>query len=141
MIQNFVVNNQPLADRMRPVNFEEFVGQDEIAGAGKLLRELIERDEVPSMIFWGPPGTGKTTLAHIVAKTTKSKFNELSATSAGLEELRKVLKIAADLLAFNGQKTVLFVDEIHRWNKAQQDALLPFVERGVCVKNVSGGRY
>lgn len=118
---------------MRPVSFEEFVGQDEIAGAGRLLRELILKDEVPSMIFWGPPGTGKTTLAHIVAKTTKSNFYELSATSAGLEELRKVLKSAADLLAFNGQKTVLFVDEIHRWNKAQQDALLPYVERGIII--------
>jgi putative ATPase len=81
--------NQPLAGRMRPVNFEEFVGQDEIAGAGKLLRELIERDEVPSMIFWGPPGTGKTTLAHIVAKTTKSSFHELSATSSDWKSCAK----------------------------------------------------
>ena len=126
-------HNQPLADRMRPINFEEFIGQDEIAGKGKLLRELILRDEVPSMIFWGPPGTGKTTLAHIVAKTTKAAFHELSATSSGLEELRKVIKSATDLLSFNGQKTVLFVDEIHRWNKAQQDALLPFVERGTII--------
>ena len=122
---------QPLADRMRPRNFAEFVGQEEIAGKGKLLRKLVENDELSSIIFWGPPGVGKTTLAQIIANQTKAHFIIFSAVDAGREELRKVVKEAKDrLYGIEKQSTILFVDEIHRWNKAQQDALLPCVERG-----------
>ena len=121
----------PLPDHMRPRDFSEFIGQGEIVGEGKLLRQLIETDQLTSLIFWGPPGTGKTTLARIVAGQTNSRFIELSAVSSGKKDLQAVFKIAEDLLGSTGQRTVLFVDEIHRWNKAQQDALLPYVEKGV----------
>ncbi len=121
----------PLADRMRPRTLTEFVGQEELVGAGKVLRTLIERDEIPSMIFWGPPGTGKTTLARIIAEMTKSVFEQLSATAAGLAELRKLLAEAENRRKLIGQRTLLFIDEIHRWSKSQQDALLPFVESGI----------
>lgn len=121
----------PLAERLRPKTFAEFFGQEELVGEGKLLRQLIAKDDVPSMIFWGPPGTGKTTLAHIIANDTKSNFQQLSAVASGVVELRKVIADAEKLKKFNGSRTILFVDEIHRWNKAQQDALLPYVERGV----------
>jgi len=121
----------PLADRMRPRNFEEFFGQEEIVGTGKLLRRLIDADELSSIIFWGPPGVGKTTLAHIIAEQTRSQFVILSGVMSGKEDLRKVIDEAKKLLADTGQKTLLFIDEIHRWNKAQQDALLPFVEKGI----------
>lgn len=120
----------PLADRMRPRNFEEFFGQEEIVGEGKILRRLIERDELSSIIFWGPPGVGKTTLAHIIAEQTKSAFVLLSGVMSGKEDLRNVIDEAKKRLIRSGQKTVLFIDEIHRWNKAQQDALLPYVEQG-----------
>lgn len=123
----------PLADRMRPENFEEFLGQGEIVGEGKILRRAIEKDEVPSMIFWGPPGTGKTTLARIIAKMTKSTFIQLSATSGSVKDIREVVKNAEKSRQFNGQKTILFVDEIHRFNKAQQDAFLPYVENGTII--------
>ncbi len=131
------VKNQPLADRMRPMDFSDFFGQGDVVGEGKLLRNLIEKDEIPSIIFWGPPGVGKTTLAKIIAGKTKSKFIELSATSSGLADLRAIMeKIKNPLpqslfdVKTNG-KAVLFVDEIHRWNKSQQDALLPYVEKGM----------
>jgi len=120
----------PLADRMRPDSLDNFLGQDEIVGKGKLLREAIEKDRLPSMIFWGPPGSGKTTLAYIIAKQTKSQFKKISAVSSGLEDLREVIK-EAEMNKRLGRKTILFIDEIHRWNKTQQDALLPYVEKGI----------
>jgi putative ATPase len=122
--------NVPLADRLRPRNFREFVGQEEIVGEGKLLRKLIENDETSSLIFWGPPGVGKTTLAQIIAESTKAHFVELSGVMSGKDDLRKAIDVAEKLLEKESQKTVLFIDEIHRWSKAQQDALLPYVERG-----------
>lgn len=123
----------PLAERMRPENFDDFLGQGEIVGEGKILRLAIEKDEVPSMIFWGPPGTGKTTLARIIAKMTKSIFVQLSATSGSVKDIREVVKNAEKSREFNGRKTILFVDEIHRFNKAQQDAFLPYVENGTII--------
>lgn len=125
-------NSAPLADRMRPTNFEEFVGQEHIIGKGKLLRKLIEADELSSAIFWGPPGVGKTTLARIIANETKAHFSMLSAVLSGKEELRKILS-EAEKNKEKGERTILFVDEIHRWNKAQQDALLAHVEKGAVV--------
>lgn len=120
----------PLADRMRPNTLGEFFGQQDLVGEGRLLRRLIESDQVPSMIFWGPPGTGKTTLARIIANLTGSIFISFSAVTFGVSELRNVVKEAKDRLKFERQKTILFVDEIHRWSKSQQDALLPHVEDG-----------
>lgn len=121
----------PLADRIRPRSLDDFVGQEKIIGPETLLRRAIKKDDLPSMIFWGPPGSGKTTLAHIVAKMTNSKFIQMSAVTAGIKDLREVIKQAKDKQKFNNQSTILFIDEIHRWNKAQQDALLPHVEKGV----------
>ena len=121
---------KPLADRIRPENLKGFFGQDEIIGEDKLLRKAIQSDNLPSMIFWGPPGSGKTTLAFIIAKTTKSNFKEMSAASCGLADLREIIKEAEEMRRL-GTKTILFLDEIHRWNKKQQDALLPHVERGL----------
>lgn len=122
---------QPLAARMRPRSLDEFVGQRHFLGPGRLLDRLIKADRLGSVIFYGPPGTGKTTLAHILANETKSRFVQLSAVTSGVKELREVLNAARDELAAAGRKTVLFVDEIHRFNKAQQDVLLPDVENGV----------
>jgi putative ATPase len=121
----------PLADKMRARNFQEFFGQEEIVSQGKLLRRMIEKDELSSIIFWGPPGVGKTTLAHIIATQTKSFFVMLSGVMSGKEDLKKVIEAAKLRLETSKQKTILFIDEIHRWNKAQQDALLPYVEKGV----------
>jgi putative ATPase len=120
----------PLAERMRPRSIEEYVGQDHILGEGKLLRRLIETDRLTSLIFWGPPGSGKTTLARIIANATKSHFIFFSAIMSGIKEIREVVKEAEDTLKYRGEKTILFVDEIHRFNKSQQDAFLPYVERG-----------
>jgi putative ATPase len=120
----------PLAARIRPRTLDEFVGQAEIVGPGRLLRRAIDADQLSSMIFWGPPGCGKTTLAMIIARTTESRFQTISAVLAGVAELRQVIKEAEDQRALYGRRTILLVDEIHRWNKAQQDALLPHVEDG-----------
>ena len=121
---------EPLAARMRPRGLDEFVGQEHIVGPGHALRRAIESDTVPSMILWGPPGTGKTTLAEIIARMTGAHFASLSAVSAGVADLRKVVAEAQHRRAL-GKRTVLFIDEIHRFNKAQQDAVLPYVESGV----------
>jgi putative ATPase len=123
-------SQQPLAARIRPRTLDEFVGQEHIVGPGTLLRRAIEADRVSSMILWGPPGTGKTTLAMIVAGHTDAQFEAISAVMAGVKELRELVKEAKDRRGMYGQRTILLVDEIHRFNKAQQDALLPYVEDG-----------
>ncbi len=127
---NKQVKNMLLADRMRPEKLEDFLGQDEIIGKGRLLRQAILSDQLPSMIFWGPPGSGKTTLAFIIAKQTKSEFMQFSAVTSGIRALKEVIKKARENET-ESKKTILFIDEIHRWNKAQQDALLPHVEQGI----------
>ena len=123
---------QPLAARLRPQNLEEFVGQTHLLGEGKVLRRLIENDQISSMIFWGPPGVGKTTLARIIANSTRSEFIDFSAVTSGIKEIRTVMQQAEENRRF-GEKTIVFVDEIHRFNKAQQDAFLPFVEKGSII--------
>jgi len=120
----------PLADKMRPERLEDFFGQGNIVGEKKILRAAIERDEIPSMIFWGPPGCGKTTLAKIIAKMTKSAFVEISATGGSVKEARLIIAAADERLRVHGTRTIFFIDEIHRFNKSQQDAFLPFVENG-----------
>jgi len=123
--------NRPLAARMRPRNLDEYVGQSHILGPGQLLRRAIEADRVQSLIFYGPPGTGKTSLAQIIARQTKSKFDRLSGVESNIADMRRVLSAATNRLENTGQPTILFIDEIHRFNKAQQDVLLPDVESGV----------
>ncbi|MCR4949730.1 MAG: replication-associated recombination protein A [Solobacterium sp.] len=122
----------PLADRMRPETLEDYAGQAHLLGEGKILRRMIDRDEVQSMIFWGPPGVGKTTLARIIARYTKSNFIVFSAVTSGIKEIREVMN-KAETARKMGEKTIVFVDEIHRFNKAQQDAFLPYVERGSII--------
>ena len=122
--------NAPLAERMRPRTLDEFVGQEHILGEGKLLRRLIAEDKLTSLVFWGPPGTGKTTLASIIAHQTKSHFVPFSAVTSGIKEIKQVMADAAALRTKGNRRTVLFVDEIHRFNRAQQDAFLPYVENG-----------
>ena len=122
---------QPLAARMRPATLAEFVGQQHFLGEGKLLRRLLAADRLSSVIYYGPPGTGKTTLARLLATESQRKFRQLSAVTSGVKDLRELLEEARDALAGGGQRTLLFIDEIHRFNKAQQDALLPDVEEGV----------
>lgn len=124
--------SQPLAARLRPKTLEEYVGQTHLLGKGKVLSRLIESDQISSMIFWGPPGVGKTTLARIIANTTKAAFIDFSAVTSGIKEIRSVMQKAEENRRY-GEKTIVFVDEIHRFNKAQQDAFLPFVEKGSII--------
>jgi putative ATPase len=124
---------QPLAARMRPRTLEEFVGQEHIVGPGRLLRRAIQADRLSSLIFWGPPGSGKTTLAAIIARTTHSHFMTINAVLAGVKDIRAAIEQARERLSLHGQRSILFIDEVHRFNKAQQDALLPYVENGTIV--------
>lgn len=132
-LEEDIYKTAPLADRLRPRTLDDYVGQENIIGEGRLLRRAIENDELFSIILWGPPGSGKTTLARIVAEMTQSYFHQMSAVTSGIKDLREIVKKAIDRRKFNSQRTILFIDEIHRWNKAQQDALLPNVENGTIV--------
>lgn len=131
--QKSLKSQAPLADRIRPRALSEFVGQKDIIGSGKPLRKLILKGEISSIILWGPPGSGKTTLARLIAKYTKSYFAQFSAVTAGVKDVKRIVKEAQDKLKLNQQRTILFVDEIHRFNKAQQDAFLPWVENGTII--------
>lgn len=128
----FESDNAPLASRLRPKTLDDYVGQKHLVDKGKVLYQLIENDSVSSMIFWGPPGVGKTTLARIIANKTKSQFIDFSAVTSGINDIKKVMKKAEEMRKI-GQRTIVFVDEIHRFNKAQQDAFLPFVEKGSII--------
>jgi putative ATPase len=128
-----LTSRAPLATRMRPRGLDELAGQEHVVGEGTLLRKAIEADRLSSLILWGPPGAGKTTLARIIASTTRAAFEAVSAVTSGVADLRKAIAEARDRLGMNGQRTVLFIDEIHRFNKAQQDAILPHVEDGTVI--------
>ncbi len=131
--QRELQSRAPLAARMRPSTFDEYVGQQHIIGPETVLRRSIESDQLPSIILWGPPGTGKTTLANLISTATKSQFERVSGVTSGVADLRRIASEARERLGMHGQRTVLFVDEIHRFNKAQQDVILPFVEDGTLV--------
>ncbi|PIV39663.1 MAG: AAA family ATPase, partial [Candidatus Omnitrophica bacterium CG02_land_8_20_14_3_00__42_8] len=120
----------PLAVRMRPVTLKEFAGQEHILGEGKLLKRAIDADRITSLILYGPPGTGKTTLAHVIANVTKAYFHEINAVVSNVQELKGAIKSAKERECSSGKKTILFIDEIHRFNKAQQDVLMPDIEAG-----------
>ena len=124
--------NEPLAARLRPQSLDEIIGQKHLIGPGKVLRRMVENDQVPSLIFWGPPGVGKTTLASVIARHTKASFINFSAVTSGIKEIKEVMKKAEEDTAL-GHRTIVFVDEIHRFNKAQQDAFLPYVEKGSII--------
>ena len=126
-------NYEPLASRMRPRTLDEYVGQEHILGPGRLLRRSIEADRLTSVIFSGPPGTGKTTLARVIAQATRGVFLSVNAVLSGVKEIREVIEKAQESRRLQGRKTILFVDEVHRWNKSQQDALLPWVENGTFI--------
>ena len=131
--QNSIKKEGPLAERMRPVTLSEFVGQKHIVGKGKILNRAIESDKLTSAIFYGPPGTGKTTLAKIIANTTNNNFTTLNAVTSGIKDIKEKVGYAVDELSIYNKRTILFIDEIHRFNKAQQDALLPYVENGTII--------
>src|SRR5438876_1585954 len=124
---------QPLAARMRPRSLEEFVGQEHFIGPAKLLRRMLQADRLNSLIFYGPPGTGKTALAHVIAQHTHCRFCQINAVAAGIKDVREILEEARTELQQAGMRTILFVDELHRFNRAQQDVLLPDVEEGVVI--------
>ena len=128
-----IENEQPLAARMRPRTLDEYIGQDHIVGPGRLLRRAIQADQLSSVIFYGPPGTGKTTLARVIANTTSAHFIAINAVLAGVKDIREATEAAQNQRGMYGRKTILFVDEVHRFNKAQQDALLPWVENGTVI--------
>jgi putative ATPase len=132
-ISKKVISSIPLADRMRPTDLDGFVGQEHLIGKGNVLQKIIESDRLHSIIFWGPPGSGKTTLARIIANRTKSRFISFSAVSSGIKQVKEIMKIAGHELKTRGIRTILFIDEIHRFNKAQQDAFLPYVENGTII--------
>src|SRR5260221_6622301 len=125
--------DSPLAERLRPAALEDIVGLEDLLAEGRFLRNAIESDRIPSMIFWGPPGSGKTTLARIIAKTTQARFVTFSATSSSIKDIKTLMEEARKGRAARGAKTIVFIDEIHRFNKAQQDAFLPYVEAGDIV--------
>lgn len=131
--QNTKLKNAPLAERMRPIQFKDFFGQEELIGEKSPLRKIIQDDKLSSLIFWGPPGSGKTTLARIIAHETKSFFVQFSAVATSINEVRKAIASAQERLKFKQQRTIIFLDEIHRFNKAQQDSLLPYVEDGTII--------
>lgn len=131
--EKILKTQSPLAARMRPESIEEFVGQEHIAGRNKLLYRAIKADKLTSLIFYGPPGSGKTTLARIIANSTKSGFTQINATTSGVKEIKAVIEEAKSMISMTGRKTILFIDEIHRFNKSQQDTLLPYVEDGTVI--------